>query len=1161
MFMKQVKKQNVVHSEVKKDFKPKMVKGRTGWLVKGFVIATMLGVGNLAVSSDDVQASEWKANTAEMIRAKIKEGDTSYTFAEGDTFYEIGRAINVKYTVLMELNGFEEGSQYTVPVGTTITFDGRKVTLTDKDGNVVKEQVLSDDAKVDTSKPFMNQESDEIKGTTTVTSTSGGSQSTNKGGGNSTNTVKPKPVDPTKPVDPVDPVKPIDPVKPVDPVDPEIGELAKLKAHLVELEGQLVVAKQELATAEQDLLNAQNGTNVDYGAQIAELESIIADKQSQQEIVGNEIISLEGKQASIQAELATLEAELAEAYANQQSAQEVFKAAQSALDAIKLTGDAEQIANAEAALKTAKVVLDQANYSVTELEAVVGGKHNELAEIQSAIASKNEQLANLDTLGDVAKLAELKAQKEQQENNQQSIAELEKIVEEKQKAVTDLELKIEETKQKIATIELKVERANAIQTINGLEYLSKSNKNGYVNQVNSALDATTINAIVQAATNENEIAKAEYEAEEVFKKTKVEAINTINALAYLDADGKSDYIAIIESAENIETINVAVTNAKAEDNKLKEEFEDNKALAEAKKKAQTEVNGMEFLSADSKVVYNNQISDAKTVEAIAPILEAAKTENAKLEEEHIAAEALKQAKNAAKVEINALENLSTDQKENYNKQVEAAIIVEEIAPILEAAKVEDAKIGEENEAAKKLEAAKKEAIVQLDSMNLTDVEQADFTDQINAVATMEDINPILVVAKIQSDKNDETASAKELQEAKDAAKIEIAKLNLTADERAKFSKDVDSSKTISEVKTVTAKAQDQADKNTEVEEVTKKLAAAKANALKNLDRMNLKDGKSDFVNQVTNAKSVEEVNSVVVEAQKVSDKNTAKDNEEAEAAKKLEAARQDALAELDTLNLGSTKNYYVRLIKDAEAIDEINTIMAEAREVDKENNGGTVNPGENPIIDGIPKKNDDKVNQAKTDVENDIRVSAEAAQDLTNDDLSSNVNDKFLEKLNEERRAQGKDKLVMSEDENAITTAHIRAVTVMYNGVEHDSPSGLPSDGKKPFPTYEDGDTQFVGFENISLTYIPKSEINSDEDLANAIANAMFQQYIEEERNAALGKPIKPGDSKNPGHYNNLVMGDTDTTFMGGVYVVDMGDYYVVTTRVSAGHDSEYIAW
>ena len=100
--MKRIDKLNMIHSDVKKDYKPKMVKGRTGWLVKGFVFATLLGAGSLITTSlDDVQAAEWKANTAEMIRAKIKEGDTSYTFVEGDTFYEIGRAINVKYTVLM----------------------------------------------------------------------------------------------------------------------------------------------------------------------------------------------------------------------------------------------------------------------------------------------------------------------------------------------------------------------------------------------------------------------------------------------------------------------------------------------------------------------------------------------------------------------------------------------------------------------------------------------------------------------------------------------------------------------------------------------------------------------------------------------------------------------------------------------------------------------------------------------------------------------------------------------------------------------------------------------------------------------------------------------------------------------------------------------------
>ena len=212
-------------NEVKMDFKPKMVKGRTGWLVKGLVYAVLLGGSALATTSNiEVSAAEWVPNTAEMIRSNIKEGDNAYTFVQGDTFYEIGNAINVKYDVLMALNGFKEGSQYSIPVGTTISFDGNEVTITDKEGNVTNQQTLTDEAKINPSQPFMNQSSSGSGATTkpvVTTPTNTNSGSTNNGGqsnnnGGQTNPTTPEVINPVTPVDP----KPVDP-NPVEPTTPE----------------------------------------------------------------------------------------------------------------------------------------------------------------------------------------------------------------------------------------------------------------------------------------------------------------------------------------------------------------------------------------------------------------------------------------------------------------------------------------------------------------------------------------------------------------------------------------------------------------------------------------------------------------------------------------------------------------------------------------------------------------------------------------------------------------------------------------------------------------------------------------------------------------------------------------------------------------------------
>lgn len=214
-----------------------------------------------------------------------------------------------------------------------------------------------------------------------------------------------------------------------------------------------------------------------------------------------------------------------------------------------------------------------------------------------------------------------------------------------------------------------------------------------------------------------------------------------------------------------------------------------------------------------------------------------------------------------------------------------------------------------------------------------------------------------------------------------------------------------------------------------------------------------------------------------------------------------------------------------------------------------------------PLINAVPKSNDSKVKNAKDSIEKDYAISNEHAQTLTNKQLTQKVAQQFLEKLNEERRQQGMINLSLTSDEKAIDYAHIRAITIMYNGVEHSGPGNLPLDGKPGSPSYEEGDTMFGGFENISYTTLGKGGINSDQDIVNKIVNAMFNQYIDEERNAALGRPIQPGDSQNPGHYDNLVLGQKDKTFSTGVYVVDYGSYYVFTSYASAGSDYPYEAW
>lgn len=111
------------------------------------------------------------------------------------------------------------------------------------------------------------------------------------------------------------------------------------------------------------------------------------------------------------------------------------------------------------------------------------------------------------------------------------------------------------------------------------------------------------------------------------------------------------------------------------------------------------------------------------------------------------------------------------------------------------------------------------------------------------------------------------------------------------------------------------------------------LDKAKQEALKQLDAMNLKAQKASFVKQVNDAKTVEEITKIVAEAKKVSDKND-KDDKEAEA---LAKAKGEALKQLDKMNLKDQKDAFVKKINDAKTVAAINKIVTEAQALSDKN--------------------------------------------------------------------------------------------------------------------------------------------------------------------------------------------------------------------------------
>lgn len=200
----------------------------------------------------------------------------------------------------------------------------------------------------------------------------------------------------------------------------------------------------------------------------------------------------------------------------------------------------------------------------------------------------------------------------------------------------------------------------------------------------------------------------------------------------------------------------------------------------------------------------------------------------------------------------------------------------------------------------------------------------------------------------------------------------------------------------------------------------------------------------------------------------------------------------------------------------------------------------------NPIIASIVNQDVSKKLEKQV-VTDDIGISIQQAEKVTNQELNDMVADRFTKKVNEERKKHGPNQISITKDNKAKQELAGRPVEVMYY-FEHAKPSGMRP-GEDYWLEREPGEPEMAFFtENISKTTASKHEVNGNpERLADIIAEAMFNQYIDGERDAAIN-----GGPGNPGHYKNIILTNF-SDIISAVYVVDFGSYYSFTTVVCTG--------
>ena len=122
-------------------YRVKLIKKGNHWVARGMTIL-LFGLGVIALSNVEVQASSWHANSPAEIAKRISSNDRTFTFERGDTFWGISQVLNINYQTLMEWNGYKSSDEYTIPVGTVISIRGNRLTFTTPNGNVILDKII-----------------------------------------------------------------------------------------------------------------------------------------------------------------------------------------------------------------------------------------------------------------------------------------------------------------------------------------------------------------------------------------------------------------------------------------------------------------------------------------------------------------------------------------------------------------------------------------------------------------------------------------------------------------------------------------------------------------------------------------------------------------------------------------------------------------------------------------------------------------------------------------------------------------------------------------------------------------------------------------------------------------------------------------------------------
>ena len=228
--------------------------------------------------------------------------------------------------------------------------------------------------------------------------------------------------------------------------------------------------------------------------------------------------------------------------------------------------------------------------------------------------------------------------------------------------------------------ELDVAKAEALDAIAGLEYLSEEEKAGFVERINETVELGEVNRLVGLAFKRNienfpektPEQDPEEEAGRELDAAKVGALEDIANLDYFTTTEKQDLVDRVNEYDNIGDIDFVVSKAIEENDRRHLEKEGQ--LQEEKDKLNKEIDEAVtegVLDADQATGLKGYVVDAETTEAIKAVREA------------LEATIFENQKYLAKEDIQTDDNLTKELKAEYSKKIDEAKTPEALTQVLE----------------------------------------------------------------------------------------------------------------------------------------------------------------------------------------------------------------------------------------------------------------------------------------------------------------------------------------------------------------------------------------------------------------------------------------------------------------------------------------------